>query len=293
MKNRIIILSMLSMAVMFAFQSCGKYPGFKKNESGFYVKYHETNKEGAQLAAEKIATLNIRYHTEIDGKDSVMFESSKQPRAFELVLTAPQYKGDIYEALATLREGDSVTFMINAKDFLMKTAGFPELPKGIDSTSWMYFDIGVIKVQTREEMEKAMKEKNKVQEAEESKQLQEYLTKNNITTAPQPSGLIYIETAKGTGPQAVAGKMVKVKYAGRLLNGTEFDSSEKHGGDPYEFPLGQSKVIKGWDEGIALMKKGGKATLIIPSNMAYGPQDKGMIPPFSTLVFDVELVDVK
>ena len=107
------------------------------------------------------------------------------------------------------------------------------------------------------------------------------------------SGLEYIELEAGTGAQAEAGKTVSVHYTGRLLDGTKFDSSLDRG-QPITFELGKGKVIPGWDEGIAKMSKGGKATLIIPSKIGYGERGSGaLIAPFSTLVFDVELVDVK
>jgi peptidyl-prolyl cis-trans isomerase A (cyclophilin A) len=107
------------------------------------------------------------------------------------------------------------------------------------------------------------------------------------------SGLDYNETKAGTGVQAVAGKTVKVHYTGKFPDGKVFDSSVSRG-EPIEFVLGQGRVIKGWDEGIALMKVGGKAVLTIPPQLAYGERGaSGVIPPNATLVFDVELVDVK
>jgi len=107
------------------------------------------------------------------------------------------------------------------------------------------------------------------------------------------SGLEYVETQAGTGAQAVAGKTVSVHYTGKLTNGKVFDSSHTRG-EPIEFPLGAGHVIKGWDEGIALMKVGGKATLTIPPELGYGQRGAGAsIPPNSTLIFDVELVSVK
>ena len=107
------------------------------------------------------------------------------------------------------------------------------------------------------------------------------------------SGLEYIEVEVGTGAQAVAGKTVAVHYTGKFQDGKVFDSSIPRG-EPIEFQLGKGKVIKGWDEGITLMKVGGKAQLIIPPDLGYGERGAGgVIPPNATLVFDVELVSVK
>jgi FKBP-type peptidyl-prolyl cis-trans isomerase len=106
------------------------------------------------------------------------------------------------------------------------------------------------------------------------------------------SGLQYIETEAGSGKAPKRGQQVSVHYIGRLENGKEFDNSVKRG-QPIEFMLGTGQVISGWDEGIGLMKVGGKATLIIPPNLGYGNQGAGgVIPPNATLIFDVELVDV-
>jgi peptidyl-prolyl cis-trans isomerase A (cyclophilin A) len=106
------------------------------------------------------------------------------------------------------------------------------------------------------------------------------------------SGLEFIEVEAGTGTQAEAGKTVSVHYTGKFQDGKVFDSSIPRG-EPITFQLGRGNVIKGWDEGIALMKVGGKAQLIIPPALAYGERGAGgVIPPNATLVFDVELVSV-
>ncbi|MEX0813297.1 MAG: peptidylprolyl isomerase [Chitinophagales bacterium] len=106
------------------------------------------------------------------------------------------------------------------------------------------------------------------------------------------SGLHYIIEEEGSGNQAAAGKTVKVHYSGYLQDGKKFDSSVDRG-EPIEFPLGQGMVIPGWDEGIALLKEGGKAKLIIPYYLAYGEQGRApVIPPKATLIFDVELIEV-
>jgi peptidylprolyl isomerase len=111
-----------------------------------------------------------------------------------------------------------------------------------------------------------------------------------ITT---PSGLQFIELAPGTGDKPKAGDVVEVHYRGTLADGTQFDSSYSRG-QPIQFVLGAGAVIPGWDEGIALMRKGGKAKLIIPPNLAYGERGAGgVIPPNATLTFEVELVEIR
>jgi FKBP-type peptidyl-prolyl cis-trans isomerase len=107
------------------------------------------------------------------------------------------------------------------------------------------------------------------------------------------SGLEYWDIKVGTGAMAQAGQHVKVDYTGWLTNGKKFDSSVGTG-KPFDFLLGGGQVIKGWDEGVAGMKVGGKRQLRIPPDLAYGEKGyPGVIPPSATLVFDVQLVDVK
>ncbi len=108
-----------------------------------------------------------------------------------------------------------------------------------------------------------------------------------------PSGLKYTDTVVGTGATAEKGKVVTVHYSGYLMDGKKFDSSVDRG-QPFQFNLGAGRVIKGWDEGVAGMKVGGKRTLIIPPDLAYGPKGAGgVIPPNATLKFDVELLGVQ
>ena len=108
-----------------------------------------------------------------------------------------------------------------------------------------------------------------------------------------PSGLQYEDIIVGTGPSPVMGHPVTVNYTGWLTNGTKFDSSLDRN-QPFTFNIGTGSVIKGWDEGVASMKVGGKRRLVIPPGLGYGARGAGgVIPPNSTLVFEVELLNVQ
>lgn len=112
------------------------------------------------------------------------------------------------------------------------------------------------------------------------------------TAHPKPSGLRYLVRNPGTGPTPTLGAEVVVHYDGYLLDGTKFDSSRDRGA-PYAFRVGTGRVIKGWDEAFATMKKGEKRTLIVPWWLAYGEEGKGSIPSRATLIFEVELLDIR
>ncbi len=116
---------------------------------------------------------------------------------------------------------------------------------------------------------------------------------SNAQEVTTSSGLKYVDQVVGTGEVAVAGKTANVHYTGWLENGKKFDSSVDRG-QPFSFPLGAGRVIKGWDEGVQGMKVGGKRKLTIPSDLGYGSRGAGgVIPPNATLIFDVELLGVR
>jgi peptidylprolyl isomerase len=141
---------------------------------------------------------------------------------------------------------------------------------------------GTARAEEKKPKEKAGK---KVKKSDPKKEKAKKMT----TTA---SGLMYEDTALGTGDSPTQGKTVVVHYTGTFPDGKKFDSSRDRG-KPFEFEIGMGQVIKGWDEGVMSMKVGGRRKLVVPPELGYGERRVGPIPPHSTLHFDVELLKIK
>ena len=286
MKNLKIIIACLLLASFAQAQKAVKYS--KSKTTGLSYVMHKSNK-GPKLKLDDVVTLNLKY---ITSKDSLVFDSWKMGKPIQLKIAKSSFKGDLMDGLTLLTVGDSASFLINADSLFTKTFGAPR-PAFIDSSSFLSFTVKVISTTTDAALKAEELKAEKENAMKENELIAKYIADKQITPSKSSSGLMYIITEPGAGEQAQAGKTVKVHYTGRLLDGTKFDSSLDRN-DPIEFKLGQGMVIKGWDEGIALLKVGGKALLIIPSNLAYGSRGAGgVIPPFSPLTFEVELVSVQ
>lgn len=197
--------------------------------------------------------------------DTVFDSSVKRGQPFTFKLGVGQVIKGWDEGIALLHVGDKATLRIPAE------LGYGAQATGsIPANSVLIFDVELLNV------------------LEGTKP---YDTKGKDTVKTE-SGLKYIVISSNpSNPKPAVGNTVSVHYTGYFLDGKVFDSSVDRG-QPIDFPLGQGRVIKGWDEGIALLHKGDKARLIIPYQLAYGEAGHGPIPPKSTLIFDVELVDI-
>jgi FKBP-type peptidyl-prolyl cis-trans isomerase len=261
------------------------------NSMGLYII--ETQ-PGTGMKIDSGCHVRMNYRVSLlDGKE--LFSSFERPEPVKFEYGTRIDTPGFEYSVSTLKKGSKAKFIVpSSLAFGQRGSGTLVAPY-----TPIVYDVEILDVKTKAEYEK---EQADFQKSEQMKSdslknaepllLEKYLKDNKITVKPQPSGLYYIPVLAGTGPKAEAGKTVKVHYTGKLLDGKVFDSSRERK-NPIEFMLGRSQVIKGWDEGIALMKQGGKATLIIPSAIGYSDRDMGIIPSYSTLVFDVELVEVK
>jgi FKBP-type peptidyl-prolyl cis-trans isomerase FkpA len=305
-------LSITALATVSFLSACNQGDGsYETTDSGLQYRYVEQG-EGESPQMGEIMLIHMTYETE---DDSLLFSTEKQGGPVPIRIDSAA-QGQIYEGFSMLKKGDSAIFKISAQEVFVNTFNAP-IPDFIDSLSHITFNIGVEDVMSEEDfrayqMEMMRKEQESMltQQAEQmeidSTKIEQYLEENNIEAQATESGLRYVIEQPGSGVQPSPGDSVFVNYAGHLLDGAYFDTSiesvareqgiynEQREYEPLAFPIGQNWVIQGWDEGISLLKEGGKATLYIPSPLAYGPQARGdVIKENSILVFDVELVDVK
>jgi FKBP-type peptidyl-prolyl cis-trans isomerase FkpA len=278
-------------------------------ENGRYVRRAALPATGDPTYASRIGQI-MSLHMEFrSAKDSVLMNSRKQsggqPARVPLDTVRRVQRGGLEEAVALLQPGDSAVFRFNADTLFAKSFGQP-VPAFIRKAGKTFTVLAKVdKIQTQEaamqevqELMRQEEEKGKQQAAQQLAKddatIQAYIKQNKLKALKTTGGVYYAVTKAGKGAKPTAGQTVAVLYKGMLLDGKVFDASEKNGGKPIEFPLGQGRVIPGWDQGIAMLTKGSKAVLVIPSSLAYGARGAGAdIPPNAILRFDVELVDVK
>ncbi|OWP62140.1 hypothetical protein CDA63_15940 [Hymenobacter amundsenii] len=313
------LLSLLLAAGLWSFQ--GKPVPFNRLKSGLEYRIYRPDAKGRYVlrpalpptgdptyAARlgRIMSLHLQFRT---AQDSVLMHSRQQnqnqPVRVPLDTIRPQQRGAVEEAMALLQPGDSGVFRLNLDTVFRKSFQQP-VPGFIRKAGPTLLVLAKVdKIQTPAEVEAQMRQDAARQQAlaqeREARQAKQdealilaYAKDHQLSALKTPKGVYYVITSPGSGAKAQRGQTVAVRYRGQLLSGQEFDSSASHGNVPIEFPLGQGRVIAGWDEGIAQLSKGAKATLLIPSALAYGPRSPGeSIPANSVLLFDVELVDVK
>ena len=295
--NSKVISAIIAVVVVLVNLSC-QSEEFQTSEDGYQYKY--VKKGSGQLPKNgEVVLYNLSYKNE---KDSIIFESTtNQPAMIPCDTAQWNTMGPLYKAFGMIKEGDSILIKIPTQT-LFSASFRAAVPPNLNPEGEVTFYIGLSKIMTEEEAQMEAQRMREQQQAEmlaDSEEQMEkdieiieaYLKENNITAQSTDSGLRYVIDVEGSGDFPQSGQNVKVHYTGALLDGTKFDSSYDRN-EPLPFPLGQGQVIRGWDEGIALLKKGGKGTLYIPSPLAYGARGAGgAIPPNSVLKFDVELVD--
>lgn len=282
----------LKLILLFVvFSACTEkspYPGYSRGKQGIHYQLHTIGESARKARYGDYITADIQYKTM---SDSVFFEGRRK-----LLLQKTNLKGSINQCFTMLRQDEKATFIISADIFFIQTLE-TSLPRFLPSGSSFKVTIAVIEIQTE-------KEYNREKEAflnwiedfgdYEKVILQQFLSEEKLTVQPTSSGLFHLLITEGTGKKIELGDTITVNYEGRFLNGKFFDSTIRRN-QPFQFVYGTEwQVVKGLEEAIGMMREGEKSLFILPSELAFGTEGSstGIVPPFTSLIFEVEIIAV-
>ncbi len=287
-KFQILVFSIVLIApFLYSCNSDGS--GYKSSDSGLKFKYIKENPNGKHPKVADFIELRLIY---TNNKDSVLFDSKEINDKIKMQVYKPKHIASFENALLMLKTGEQALFKISADSFFIKTKK-EKVPNWINKGEELTFNIELLNILDNEEVKNEQKLLKEKRRKEEDEILNRFISENNIKETESMSGLYYIEKNAGKGKRAEPGDILLVHYTGKFIDGEVFDSSLDRN-KMFAFKLGNSEVIAGWEEGFSKMNEGGKAKLIIPSQLAYGEEGYGkIIPSYTTLVFDIELIKIK
>jgi FKBP-type peptidyl-prolyl cis-trans isomerase FkpA len=261
--------------------SCDQFK-VKTDALGSKYQIHES-KNGKKIKDGDIVSFQLVIK---DGSDTTYRNTYKEGKPFQMIAQKGGFKGSFENAIFNFAEGDSATVFVPADSLFTKNQ--QPLPPSVTKGSDMRFIIKITKVQSRENYQHGINEKRN----NETKMMEDFVKKNQPNATKTQFGIYRVVLKEGSGATAKKGQTVTVHYTGKLMNGNTFDSSI--GRDPIAVTLGTGSVIPGWEQALELMKKGEKAWVFIPSSLAYGEQGAGgVIDPYTPLVFEIEIIDIK
>jgi FKBP-type peptidyl-prolyl cis-trans isomerase len=278
---------LLPLALLF---SCKEpYPGYTAADEGIYYKLLMVGEQDPCCHFGDYVTASIAYATMTD---SVFFSGIRKFK-----VSQPDFPGSVDKCFTLMCEHDSTQFIISALDFFEKTLE-NVLPDYLSADGKMKISVHLMDIQTPEEYEREKEAfLHWIEDLGEYEKLllKQYIRDAKIEIPPTEDGIYYIVQQTGNGPVVATGDTVIIHYEGHFLNGKFFDSTRRRN-DPLQFVYGQQwQVIGGLEKAIGKMHEGDKALVIIPSEQAFGADGsvEGIVPPFTPVVFEIELISVK
>ncbi|MBS1638331.1 MAG: FKBP-type peptidyl-prolyl cis-trans isomerase [Bacteroidetes bacterium] len=296
--SKYLISAACKCLVMFLFAglvSCHKgderIPGYTRNEHGFYYKLLAIGDGNKTPETGDVLLLDAVFKTQ---KDSTIWDSHNEGNnAFYLTLKDKTLPGCFNPYLQKMVEGDSVSFYVPVKVFFREYFD-AEPPAFCTGDSMIKADVKLVEINTGAEYAQIRSAAEEVEdkELEELEVIDQYLKQNKMSGEPDESGIYWMASEVGQGTPVSYGKIVKLSYTGSFLDGRQIDIANK----PLEFSYGTpDQVVKGLNIVIGGMKKGGSAKIIVPSRLAFGEKGSvnGSIPPYSPLIYEIKILDVK
>lgn len=266
--------------------------GYTRDDDGFYYKLLVIGDGNDKPKVGDVLLLDAVFKTQ---KDSVIWDSKVEGgNAFYLGLEDRALTGSFNKHLLQMVEGDSVSFYVPVSVFFRQYFNTPP-PAFCAKDSMVKAGVKLVEIMTQAEHAQVLSEKEGEQEdkeLQELKQIDDYLASNQLPQKVSDDGIYYLEKSINSGEAVKSGKTVVLSYRGRFLDGREVDLQQK----PLEFVYGTpDQLIKGLNIVIGSMKKGESAKIIVPSRLAFGEQGSanGSIPPYTPLLYDIKITDVK
>ena len=309
MKTKPIILA--AVAAVLALAACHRdHAGFEKAESGLWYKFYSHHEETGKVVTGDEVTVSLRMYT----PDTVFLSTGRDSLLSDRVMVEESiYPGDLFDALRMMSDGDSATFILNGNDLFYKFFRMESLPAYLKDSSEVFVDLKIRERTPKAEADRRMQEMNAAREQmleemrqSEPERIAEYIKEHRYVASKKPSGLYYIEIVPGKGPRAAEGRSVTVNYTAKLPDGKIIETSRREEAlksgifdslfeyTPFSFVMGDKATVAGWEEGISYMKQGGKSVLVVPSSLAYGADGlEDIIPPYSPVIYEIEVLEVK
>ncbi len=284
--------------IVIVFASCGNnslYKDYAETDSGLYYKLQVIGDGKRKPNIGDYLQLIITYKTE---KDSVFMDtySSNAMGMVILPFNHSSFVGSFEEGLSTMNEGDSVSYIVDAKNLFNKFFKV-DLPIFFDSGSKVKMDVKLHKILNQKEYEAELLRYESLVEdrdIEEQRKIQLFVDTSKATFSRLENGMYYMPITQGSGNPPEKGNIIKINYTGSFLSGKVFESTYDRS-QPMEYVCGeQEQVIKGFETAICLMNEGAKAKFIIPSHLAFGKDGSstGIIPPYTAVIYEIELLNL-
>ncbi|MDD3686044.1 MAG: FKBP-type peptidyl-prolyl cis-trans isomerase [Bacteroidales bacterium] len=263
---------------------------FRETKSGLEYRFVKNGNGKKYPKVGDVVYIDMTYKTE---SDSVLFHSRDIDKNFKMRVEIPSHPGGcIEEAFMMLNEGDSAVFKIDAINFFTYTQEKVTIPRFIKKGDKLVFNIKLVKLVEGTDYVKQNADMYAFYINQENSLIERYLLDYEYPVVKRESGLRIMTIKKGTGKKPSKGNAVTIHYTAGFIDGGVFDSTIERN-QPFRFVMGNKEVIEGLEEGVSQMNIGDHCMLIMPFRLAYGDEKTGVIPPYSTLVFEVELIDAK
>ena len=284
---RMIMICVLALLTSSCINSTLK--GYKRIYPRIHYKLHQFGAGEEKLSENDLVTIHVSYSTT---DDSVFFRRVRKIR-----LEDPGFNNSVYSCIMRLHQGDSASFIFRTSDLFVKNLK-TSVPEFLQHHKRIKMNVSVLDVQTSAGYE--AEKKQFLQWARDMKQaeikiLENFLDQQRISVNPDPDGMYFILTKVGRGERPVKGDLVSIKYEGKFMDGRYFDTTQNNA-ESFDFIYGQEyMVIKGIEKAVGMMREGDNALIILPSELAFGSTGagEGVIPPFTALIYELELLKVR